>query len=79
MHIDNIHDAIRLGKWDFEPEDVEDSSFDPTSAMPGSEEKLNILAARARAGLPLWNSNDRTDYDEQLPREQQGGEPLASD
>ena len=76
MHIDNIHDAIRLGKWDYEPEDVDDSTFDPTSAMPGTDEKLEILAARARAGLPLWNSNDRTDYDESDPSEQRDEESL---
>lgn len=64
MHFNNILEAIRSGKWDFEPDDVDDSTFDPTSAMPGTDEKLEILAARARAGLPLWNSNDRTDYDE---------------
>ena len=64
MHINNIHEAIRSGKWDYEPDDVDDSHFDSTSAMPGTDEKLEILAARARKGLPLWNSNDRTDYDE---------------
>ena len=33
-------------------------------AIPGTEEKLNILAERARAGLPLWHERDRADYEE---------------
>ena len=67
MHIKNIHEAIKSGKWDYEPEQVEDSSFDATGAMPGTDAKLEVLAARAKAGLPLWNQNDRTDYDDQVP------------
>ena len=38
--------------------------FDATMAVPGSREKLDVLAARARDGLPLWHENDRADYDE---------------
>ena len=64
MNIKNIHEAIKSGKWDYEPEEIEDSGFDHTVAMPGTDEKLKILAARAQAGLPLWNNNDRTEYDE---------------
>ncbi len=33
-------------------------------AMPGSQEKLSILADRARRGLPLWHEEDRRSYDE---------------
>jgi hypothetical protein len=67
VQIKNILDAIKLGEWDFEPESVEDSSFDPTGAMPGTDEKLSVLAARVEAGLPLWNRNDRTEYDDDDP------------
>ena len=67
MQIKNIHEAIRLGEYGFEPEEAEDSSFDPTGAMPGTNEKLSVLVARAEAGLPLWNGNDRSDYDEEVP------------
>ena len=80
MQIKNIHDAIRLGKWDFEPLEVEDSTFDPTGAMPGTNEKLSVLAARAAAGLPLWNGQDRTDYDQENPpsmSRQRGAESSA--
>ncbi len=67
MQITNVLDAIKLGEWDFEPEDVDDSNFDPTGAMPGTNEKLSVLAARVKAGLPLWNCNDRTEYDDEPP------------
>jgi hypothetical protein len=33
--------------------------------MPGTDEKLEVLAARIRAGLPLWHRGDRTDYDDE--------------
>ena len=61
----SILDAIRMGIWDFEPDLVEDGGFDSTKAMPGSREKLTILAERVESGLPLWHTEDRTDYDEE--------------
>ena len=67
VQIKNILEAIKSGEWDFEPRSVEDSQFDPTGAMPGTEEKLSVLAARVQAGLPLWNGNDRTEYDDDDP------------
>jgi hypothetical protein len=60
----NVLDAIREGDWYFEPEEVGPGHFRPTSAIPGTPEKLDILAERARAGLPLWHAADRMDYDE---------------
>ena len=68
MQIKNIHEAIRLGEYGYEPLEAEDSTFDPTGAMPGTNEKLSVLVARAEAGLPLWNGNDRSDYDEDDPQ-----------
>lgn len=59
----SVLEAIREGDWDFEPEQVEQSRFAATQAIPGTREKLAVLAARARAGLPLWHENDRLDYD----------------
>jgi hypothetical protein len=66
--IKNVLDAIKLGEWDFEPDAVDDSNFDPTGAMPGTNEKLSVIAARVEAGLPLWNCEDRTEYDDETPR-----------
>ena len=60
----NVLDAIREGDWFFEPEEVDASRFDATSAVPGTRDKLAILAERVRAGLPLWHEADRADYEE---------------
>ena len=60
----SVLQAIREGDWYFEPEDVAPKLFDATMAVPGSQEKLDVLAARARAGLPLWHIKDRADYDD---------------
>lgn len=32
----------------------------PTTALPGTEEKVNVLAERARLGETLWHPLDRT-------------------
>ena len=60
----NVLDAIREGDWFFEPAEVEPEGFQPTAAIPGTQEKLAILAERARSGLPLWHEADRIDYEE---------------
>jgi len=59
----SVLDAIREGDWTFEPEDVHCNRFNATQAIPGTEEKLEVLAARVRAGLPLWHENDCSDYE----------------
>jgi hypothetical protein len=60
----SVLEAIKQGQWDFEPEAVEERKFDATGAMPGTDEKLEVLAARVRAGLPLWHGSDRTEHDD---------------
>jgi hypothetical protein len=60
----SVLDAIREGNWDYEPAQVEPNGFDATRAIPGTREKLSVLAERARAGLPLWHDRDRPDYEE---------------
>jgi hypothetical protein len=59
----SVIEAIQLGKWDFEPKDVEGQQFDSTEAMPGTREKVAILAERAESGLPLWHPADRRTYE----------------
>lgn len=63
----SILDAIKMGIWDFDPEnqsaDNEDQ-YRPTSSLPGSEEKLAVLSERIREGLPLWHPQDRYTYDD---------------
>lgn len=61
----SVLEAIRQGIWDYEPESAEERRFPATRAMPGTDEKLEVLAARIRAGLPLWHDHDRRDYDEE--------------
>jgi hypothetical protein len=62
--VKSVLEAIKQGVWDFEPEVVEEKRFDATAAMPGTDEKLEVLAERVRSGLPLWHGRDRTDYDQ---------------
>lgn len=61
---DSVLDAIKLGIWDYEPDELEEARYDATEALPGTEEKLAILAARVRQGLPLWHPEDRRSYDD---------------
>ncbi len=60
----SVLEAIKMGIWDYEPKSVEETSFDATEAMPGTDEKLEIMAARIESGLPLWHQKDRRDYDD---------------
>ena len=39
------------------------SRSEATSAIPGSPAKIEAMRERETAGLPLWNPNDRVDYE----------------
>jgi hypothetical protein len=58
----NVFDAIlQFGHdEDYAPHITDD--FVPTDAPAGSSEKLDQLARRIAAGLPLWHPDDRADY-----------------
>jgi len=60
----SILDAIKMGLWDFEPPEVSQEAFDCTDAMPGTREKLQVLAERVRGGFPLWHPEDRDDIEQ---------------
>ena len=60
----SVLEAIKDGHWDFEPEKTETASYASTKALPGTDEKLEILANRVRRGLPLWHPSDRRTYDD---------------
>ena len=60
----SILEAIKLGLWDFEPDDVNSSEYNNTSSMPGTMGKLDVMAERIRRGLPLWHPSDRISYDD---------------
>jgi hypothetical protein len=58
----SVLEAVKMGLWDYEPPKVEDNTYDATRALPGSNEKLSILAERLRSGLPLWHPRDSRNY-----------------
>ncbi|HVA48253.1 MAG TPA: hypothetical protein VNH11_17945 [Pirellulales bacterium] len=60
----SVLDAIKLGWWDFEPDELRASDYDATEAMPGSRAKVDVLAERVRRGLPLWHQADGIDCDD---------------
>ncbi len=41
---------------------IADSGFSSTNAPAGSEDKIELLRARAEQGQPLWHTEDRCDY-----------------
>jgi hypothetical protein len=56
----SVLDAIKSGDWNYEPEETDaKEGFDSTSALPGSDQKLEVLAKRIQNGLPLWHPKDR--------------------
>ena len=60
----SVLDAIRMGIWDFEPDQTEKAKYSATKALPGSDEKLSVLMQRVEKGLPLWHPSDRRTYDD---------------
>ncbi|MDA1014083.1 MAG: hypothetical protein O3A00_06470 [Planctomycetota bacterium] len=54
-----------VGTWGMEDEAfavLGNDPNEPTGAKPGSEEKVDTLAARYALGVPLWNNDDRIDH-----------------
>jgi hypothetical protein len=63
----SVLEAIRMGQWDFDPGAAATAApVRPTGAMPGTSEKLDVLAERLRLGLPLWHPRDRMSYDDEV-------------
>jgi hypothetical protein len=61
----SVLEAIKQGEWNYEPASVSTGDVSATGAMPGSVEKLDVLAERLRRGLPLWHPRDRISYDDE--------------
>jgi hypothetical protein len=59
MMPNSVIEAIKNGVWSFEPKDAKLSDFPSTRALPGTEEKVRVLAERLQNGQPLWHPNDR--------------------
>lgn len=55
-----------MGIWDYEPELHEATFYEATRALPGTDEKLEVMARRVRQGLPLWHPHDRRTYDDRI-------------
>ncbi len=60
----SLLEAIRQGNWEFEPAGQDAKDVPATVAMPGTKEKLAILAERLQHGLPLWHESDRRTYND---------------
>ena len=60
----SILNAIQEGCWDYEPQEISEDNYRSTEALPGSVEKLRLLAERVGDGLPLWHPNDRQAIDD---------------
>lgn len=60
----SVLEAIKDGVWDFEPSDRSKEDYEKTVALPGTGEKLTILAHRLELGLPLWHPQDRLTFDD---------------
>jgi len=58
----NVFEAILETGHDEDFIPHEDENFHATDAPAGSVRKIEILAARVRAGHPLWHDEDRDDY-----------------
>ena len=60
----SVLEAIKQGDWTFEPSNQQVVNVRATAALPGTAEKLDVLAERAKKGLPLWHPRDRLSYEE---------------
>lgn len=60
----SVLEAIKMGIWDFEVREQQPADYSATNALPGTDEKVRVLAQRAAQGLPLWHPQDRRAYDE---------------
>ena len=64
----SVLEAIKEGLWNYEPAGQQGPEIPATAAMPGTTEKLDVLAERLRMGLPLWHPSDRVSYDDDEQR-----------
>ena len=61
----SLLEAIKQGDFNFEPAAANTAGEMPaTAALPGTTEKLDVLAERMRLGLPLWHPSDRRSFDD---------------
>ena len=63
----SVLEAIKLGIWDYEPKTRDSTRYEATRALPGTDEKLEVMALRVRLGLPLWHPHVPQTYDNRDP------------
>lgn len=54
--------ATQQSNYELCIEPIETTDFEATDALPGSDEKREIIRKRLESRLPLWHPNDRTDF-----------------
>lgn len=54
----SVFDALSRYGHDEDFEGVQSEGFAPTSALPGSMEKLNVMRRRVENGQPLYHEDD---------------------
>jgi len=59
----SILEAMKMGLWDFLPHTIDYNELEASDAMPGTREKLDILAEHLRHHLPIWPVDDCLDDD----------------
>ena len=60
----SILEAVKMGLWDFLPHTVDDRELEASDGVPGTREKLDILAEHLRRDRrPIWPVDDCLDED----------------
>jgi hypothetical protein len=59
-----VIDAIKQGDLTFEPANRAATDTQATVALPGTAEKIDVLAKRLAEGEPLFHPRDRVTYDQ---------------
>ena len=55
----SILEAVKMRLWDFQPLRIDYSEIEASDNMPGTREKLDILAEHLRRDAVIWDSDDR--------------------
>ena len=50
----SLLEAVKMGLWYFQPHTVDYGELEASDAMPGTREKLDVLAEHLRRNMPNW-------------------------
>lgn len=79
--VDRVAVELDFEDWQVDAVDEELLGIDPTvpvEAYPGSWEKVQMLAARYAAGLPLWHEDDCDEHEGRTRKKQKHEQPAVS-